>query len=383
MKTTTFYWDFLRRCVCNFEFQILNTLSTILKKPHYPIIHTLIWISFFTINATQLYFRFGFIPNDFYIRTLLLVGVFYLNYSLLVPKLLLNKKVILYLVVSTAIIIYFIFILDTLIPHPRPHPPFENAQNLNETIKPRHFNFKKQETGLDFKHAISSFSLLLLFFTLSTSIRLVSGWYKTEKQKALVETQKVNSELLFLKAQLNPHFLFNTLNSIYSLANKKSDDTPVSIITLSELMRYMIYEASEEMVPLNKEIEHIQNYISLQLLRLKDSSGVRTNIHGDLNYKIEPLLLISFIENAFKYGTDFIGRTNIQIRITVKNEALNLYVYNTSSSQKAKNENSGIGLDNIKNRLNLLYPNSHTLHIISDKNSHEVNLVIKLKKNNS
>ncbi|MEO9570225.1 MAG: histidine kinase, partial [Polaribacter sp.] len=180
-------------------------------------------------------------------------------------------------------------------------------------------------------------------------------------------------------AQLNPHFLFNTLNSIYALANKKSDNTTEAIVTLSELMRYSIYEAKENTVSLEKEIEHLKNYISLQLLRLKDSSGVRLNIHGLLNFKIEPLLLISFIENAFKYGTDFKGKTDIRIKITIKNDRLNLYVYNTSSYKKTKNENSGIGLKNIKNRLSLLYPNTHSLEIIDDKKSYTVNLILKLK----
>lgn len=346
----------------------MNALSAILKKSNYVIIHILTWIIFFTISATELYFRLGFIPTDFYIRSLVLIGVFYLNYSLLVPKLLLNRRIVLHLILSILIVLFFIYILEKVIPHPRVQPLLNNAINPPGLQNP-----------IEFKSFFRSFPLLLLIFALSTSIRLVSGWYKAEKQRAQVEAQKVNSELMFLKAQLNPHFLFNTLNSIYSLANKKSDDTTVAIVTLSELMRYMIYEANEDLVPLEKEIEHIKNYISLQLLRLKDTSGVRINVHGNLNYKIEPLLLISFIENAFKYGTDFKGKTNIRIKITVLNETLNLYVYNTSSSQKAKNKNSGIGIENIKNRLNLSYPDSHTLKITSDKNSYEVNLDLRLK----
>ena len=222
--------------------------------------------------------------------------------------------------------------------------------------------------------------LLLLFFGLSTCIKLVSEWYKSEKERTIAASQKVTSELSFLKAQLNPHFLFNTLNSIYSLANKKSDDTTVAIVTLSELMRYMIYEANEEFISLEKEVDYIKNYISLQLLRLKDSSGVKINVHGDLNYKIEPLLLISFIENAFKYGTDYKGKTDIQVKISIINSELHLKVYNLSSLQTTTNKNSGIGLENIKNRLNLLYSNTHTLEIIDTKKSFEVNLKIKLKK---
>lgn len=231
----------------------------------------------------------------------------------------------------------------------------------------------------NFRDSFPNYGLLLLVLALSTSIRLAIEWYKTEKKRVLVESQKKSSELSFLKAQLNPHFLFNSLNSVYSLANKKSDDTAVAIVTLSELMRYMIYEANDELVLLEKEIEHIKNYISLQLLRLKDSSGVEVNIHGDLNYKIEPLLLISFIENAFKYGTDFTGKTTIKIKITIKDNELTLNVFNSVSYRKKSSENSGIGLENIKNRLDLLYPGAHTLTITSDKKTHEVDLVVKLK----
>lgn len=302
-----------------------------------------------------------------------------MNYSLLVPKLLLNKKIALYIIVSSVFILLYVFIFEPLIPQPKRLSFFDKIPDLKRMQNPIDFGFEKNRIGIDYRRFFPKFSLLLLFFALSTSIRLVSEWYKTEKKRVLVESQKVSSELSFLKAQLNPHFLFNTLNSIYSLANKKSEDTTIAIVTLSELMRYMIYEANKNVVPLKKEIDHIKNYISLQLLRLKDSSGVKVNIHGDLNYTIEPLLLISFIENAFKYGTDFTGKTNIQIRITIKNEELYLYVYNTSSSQVTKNKNSGIGLENIKNRLHLLYPDSHTLDIKSDKISYEVNLVIKLK----
>jgi len=248
--------------------------------------------------------------------------------------------------------------------------PFPKNE-LNPGLKPlRDNNFN-----------LSPSILLIFFFTLSTCVKLVAEWYKSEKERRLAASQKVTSELSFLKAQLNPHFLFNTLNSIYSLANKKSEDTTVAIVTLSELMRYMIYEANENLISLEKEIEYIKNYISLQLLRLKDTSGVKLNVYGNLNYKIEPLLLISFIENAFKYGTDYKGRTAITIKIETTNDELNLEVYNLSSLQNSLNKDSGIGLENIKNRLNLLYPNSHTLEIIDTKKSFQVNLKINLKRN--
>jgi len=338
------------------ELNIYNKKSSIL------IIHIFLWIIIFAISASQIYLKINTIPNDYFIRLGIFLIVFYLNYYVFVPKILLKKQFFFYLITAISFSILFLFLIDFITPK-----VLENNLPLNF------------ENGYYFYKSFPTLILLLLFFTLSTSIKLAIEWYKSEKEKVLIESQKASSELSFLKAQLNPHFLFNTLNSIYALANKKSENTPLSIVTLSELMRYTIYDASENKVSLEKEVAHIKNYISLQLLRLKDSSGVKINIHGNLNYKIEPLLLISFIENAFKYGTDFKGKTNIIIKITVKNEELHLYVYNTSTIQKTKSQNSGIGLVNIKNRLNILYPNSHELNILNDKNSYIVNLIIKLK----
>ncbi|WP_405607388.1 sensor histidine kinase [Polaribacter sp. Asnod1-A03] len=344
------------------ELNIYNKKSSVL------IIHMLLWIIIFAISASQIYLKIGIIPNDYFFRFSIFLIAFYLNYYIFVPKILLKKQFLYYIITAILSSILFIFLIEFTIPKP-PDQHFQN--NIAH-------NF---DNGYSIYKSFPTLILLLLFFTLSTSIKLGFEWYKSEKEKVLIETQKASSELSFLKAQLNPHFLFNTLNSIYALANKKSENTTLSIVTLSELMRYTIYEASENKVSLKKEVEHIKNYISLQLLRLKDSSGVKLNIHGNLNYKIEPLLLISFIENAFKYGTDFKGKTNIIIKITVKDEELHLYVYNTSTKHKTKSENSGIGLVNIKNRLNILYPNSHDLNILNEKNSYIVNLIIKLKSN--
>jgi two-component system LytT family sensor kinase len=344
-------------------------MNTLLKKTNTTIIvHSLIWTFFLAITSIQSYDGLSAVPYEFYFLNLIFIALFYLNYLVLIPKFLLNKKIVLYILISLSIIIFIIFITEPFLKQGRKPHFFFSGFN-------RRFP-RPQRNNINFRPPI----LLLLFFALSTCIKLVAEWYKSEKERTIVASQKVTSELSFLKTQLNPHFLFNTLNSIYSLANKKSDDTTIAIVTLSELMRYMIYETIEEFISLEKEIEYIKNYISLQLLRLKNSSGVKINIHGDLDYKIEPLLLISFIENAFKYGTDYKGRTTISIKISTSNDALYLEVYNLCSLQNAIDKNTGIGLENIKKRLNLLYLNSHTLEVINTKKSFQVNLKIKLKK---
>lgn len=185
----------------------------------------------------------------------------------------------------------------------------------------------------------------------------------------------------YLRKQTNPHFLFNALNSIYSLAYKKSDLVPDAIVTLSELMRYMLYETDNKSVLLEKEINYIQNYLELQKLRLNNVENIVINIHGETKNKpIEPLLLISFIENAFKYGTDYKGTAFVKIKIIIDGNNLDFWVENKIENKKKDAENSGIGLTNIKNRLNLIYPNAHQLTIIETESDYKVHLNLQLNQ---
>lgn len=175
------------------------------------------------------------------------------------------------------------------------------------------------------------------------------------------------------------HILFNSLNSIYSLAHKKSDLVPDAIVTLSEMMRYMLYETDNKYVLLEKEIDYIKNYIDLQKLRLNNIENISINIHGNTKDKfIEPMLLISFIENAFKYGTDYKGTAYVKIVIIIEDNTFTFWIENKIENNKKDPENSGIGLANIKNRLTLLYPNTHQLDIKSTDSKYTVNLVLQL-----
>ena len=347
---------------------------TNLKRTPTVLIHILCWMIVLLISLMTYYNRFNVLPDNynFIYRMTFNIILFYLNYSLLVPNILLKKKIVLYILISIIFIAVSIYISQNIIPL--------NHFNKNFTEGEEIIGYNKGIINENFRAPIQGLVTFLLF-TVSASIKLASEWYKNEKIKALVETHKITAELSFLKAQLNPHFLFNSLNSIYSLANKKSDYTTDAIVTLSELMRYMIYETDKEFVPLQKEIDYIKNYILLQNLRLKDSSGVRFNVHGNLDQKIEPLLLISFIENAFKYGTDYTGKTNITIKIIVEENNLTLKVSNYISLKEKSNPNSGIGIQNIESRLNLLYPKSYILKIEEIDNLYKVELSLKLKNN--
>ncbi|MGY8913627.1 MAG: sensor histidine kinase [Flavobacteriales bacterium] len=214
----------------------------------------------------------------------------------------------------------------------------------------------------------------------STALKIYTVWRKNEELRKITEKEKINAELQFLKTQLNPHFLFNSLNTIYSLAIRNSSDTAEAIMNISELMRYMLYEANKDKVPLAKEINYLKNYIHLQRLRLSDNAKVKIKISGEEQGKeIAPLLFIAFVENAFKYGTDFKGNTDIEINLAIKEQAIHLYVKNILGAYQSKEGSSGIGIENVRSRLNLLYPNAYDLEIDNDEIYYTVHLHLNLK----
>ncbi|GHC46830.1 hypothetical protein GCM10008083_07400 [Ulvibacter litoralis] len=205
-------------------------------------------------------------------------------------------------------------------------------------------------------------------------------WNKNETRKKEIESVRTTTQLQFLKNQINPHFLFNSLNTIYSLTTKKASNAPEAVITLSELMRYMLYRANNEYVPLQEELDYISNYIKLQRLRLAYAENVTINIRGNVGaQKVRPLLLISFIENAFKYGTDYQGNTEIKIVITVSENNLSFTCVNLIGNRKADTENSGIGLVNTRERLEMLYPGMHTLEVSEKEGKYIVDLNLTLQ----
>ncbi|HTH82559.1 MAG TPA: histidine kinase [Mucilaginibacter sp.] len=196
------------------------------------------------------------------------------------------------------------------------------------------------------------------------------------------ETVHLKSELNFLRSQISPHFMFNILNNLVSLARKKSDELEPAIVNLSQLMRYMLYESDDHRVILSKEISYIKNYINLQMLRFGSNVKVNIDIKGDTdNYTIEPMLLIPFVENAFKHGTGMVDDPVIDISLTIDDDTrlMRFMVMNgVSELDVSKDESSGIGISNVKRRLAILYPDKHELNIINNNNSFTIDLSISL-----
>ena len=210
--------------------------------------------------------------------------------------------------------------------------------------------------------AITGFSLLFVF----------------NDQLKKIREEKLNSELSYLKAQINPHFLFNTLNSIYSLSIQKSDLAPVAVVKLSAIMRYVTGDAQKERVSLEKEINYVLDYIDLQKMRFGETLNLTYKVTGDwLGKQIAPLLLVPFIENAFKHGVNPEKESGVHINIDIEKNNVILNVSNAIViTIKDTEYEGGLGLENTRNRLKLLYPGKHDLKI--EESSGEFSVYLKI-----
>ena len=212
-------------------------------------------------------------------------------------------------------------------------------------------------------------------------LRFVEDWFELEATRKQLQNDNLTAELRFLKAQINPHFLFNTLNNLYYLAFTNSPNTTEVIAKLSQMMRYMIYESNHQRVPLSKEIEYLENYISLEKLRLEAHIPIDFEVEGKVeNVRIAPLILITFLENAFKHGISNSQKEAwIKANLVIKEQDITYTVSNSKIPKDSRTvtEKSGIGLQNVKRRLELSYPNQYQLDIQDAPNTYDIELKIK------
>jgi len=318
------------------------------------------WHAFFWVSAI-LFFMFVGSHNTRYTSEHILinwglygiinVSLFYLNFLVLIPRFLTKKQYGLYILVLLASVFAYgaikygiglIFEKDILTHISR------SGKIAVTTFVP---------------YFIETLFVSFVFLFLSFVLKLGVAWVINERIQRDLENQRLSAELAFLKSQINPHFLFNSLNSIYSLAYQKSDTTPDAILKLSEIMRYMLYESNDNKVDLSKELQYLQNFIELQKIRLGNKAYIDFKIEGKVtNQKIVPLLLIAFIENAFKHGIANDTLSPIRILITVDASQLHFYIQNKKHTNN-KDSVGGIGLANVKRRLDLLYPGQYNLDI--------------------
>jgi sensor histidine kinase YesM len=295
-------------------------------------------------------------PTVNILNTILPIGFYYFNYYLLIPLLYLRKKTFAYIlsvIGSLVVIILFSIICSYL---------FNDLSGNTSRFMPPVFG-----------HSILLFVVVLF---ISLGLRMNAEWKKTEEEKVKIEKEKLNAELSYLKAQVNPHFLFNTLNVIYTLATLKSEQTADAIMKLSKLMRYVILDAHTPFVPLEKELAYVRNFIELHRLRLANNNQIDFRISGNTEgLQILPFILIPFVENAIKHGTSTIEPMMISIETTLFNNELQFIVKNNILTPKSDTQNStGVGIENTKKRLEMIYKKRHTLKIYETQNTFEVKL---------
>jgi len=226
--------------------------------------------------------------------------------------------------------------------------------------------------------------IFVIVFGLSIAYFFLKEWARTEQMRSQLAAVQLDTEVKFLKSQVNPHFLFNTLNNLFSMAHKKGkNDMTDGISKLSGMMRYMIYESNEEKVPLKKEIEYLEDCILLNKLRYADNEATVKFDHPSKTdgVVVAPMLFISFVENAFKHGVAIGKRSRIDIALSVSDDELVFTCVNDNHThvKRMDDENGGIGLDNVKRRLELVYPGKHILQINNSDNQYRVELKINLQ----
>ena len=306
-----------------------------------------------------------------FVRFCLVVVFFYLNLFVLLPKFFSKQRTAMYwilVLISFAIVVIVPNLLTEFVL--TNNPPRIPANRMNPGNGPP----RNMLNNSLFQKIFSSALPFLFSFLLSMFL------FRNEEKKEL-EKQKAKADLLNLKYQLQPHFLFNILNSIYSLALLKSDDAPKGILKLSNVMRYVVQKSGEDLVLLEKELNYLKDYISIQLIRTDESLDFSyTEIGEPKQLKIAPLILVNFIENAFKYGFNAELDSKIMVSLSIENEQLTMEVFNRKVNQALDNEiQTKFGLRNTLERLKQIYPQKHSIQIKENEESFEVNLKMQLE----
>lgn len=295
-------------------------------------------------------------------RIVLLIIIAYLNLQYFLPRYLLRKR---YLAYFTAIILSVLGYLT--------------AQSLFDFYLYGYVVGPMRNSNLVESLSYNFFSTLW-YLGLMLALKLSMDWYGQQLVIQKITVEKLNAEVNFLRAQVNPHFLFNILNNLYALTLKKSELAPDVVLKLSEMMEYMLYDSTGEKVPLEKEISYLSNYIELERLRFSGGAAINLNINAAVNgYEIAPLLLLPLVENAFKHG---LGKQTkggwLKVDIGLVQSTLEVIVENAKPPIVVDNGKGGIGLDNLRKRLELLYPASYTLQLEDKKDAFLAKLVIDL-----
>lgn len=292
--------------------------------------------------------------------TVLALLTYFTNY-VLIPRLLYKKKYYTFFAIYLSIIIAFgilklSIILELVYPGVSPFMNFKTR--FYDNIIP-----------------------LFLLVTTGAACKLIKDYLNSEKRLADTAREKADAELKFLRAQINPHFLFNSLNSIYFLIDKQNTAARVTLLQFSDLLRYQLYECNSDLIDIEKEVAYLNDYIRLQQLRKDNHYEVKMNIEDNIHgFQIVPLLLVPFVENAFKHISHHNDNKNfVHVSLSRNNGSFNFFVENSKDNNARRNEpQGGIGLANVQRRLDLLYPGRHELQVLNNETTFRVMLNLKL-----
>jgi two-component system LytT family sensor kinase len=313
----------------------------------------------------------------------MLIILFYFNAYYLFPKVYRKKGTpayILTVLLAAGLLMYISsFAQDKWLPMPDfAHLP----RTRDKPVLPQGPGFPGPP-GAGERRGLFHFPIYLFILGISFSYRLMTDQSKEEKKRKEQETESLKSELTFLRSQISPHFMFNVLNTLVAMARKKSDLMEPSLIQLSNIMRYVLYESNHNRIALGKEIAYLKNYVELQSLRFGDDLNLQLDISNDTDgFEIEPMLLIPFVENAFKHGQTNSENSQLLIRLQLDPDksVLHFHVANeVAAANDSKDTDSGIGLRNVKRRLELLYADKYTLHTMIRENTFIADLQIELR----
>lgn len=307
--------------------------------------------------------NFWFFFTNELINVLFYMAIVYFNFSVLIPKYLSKNQYS-----SYAMMLIVVALVVTPIKLAIFNLKFSGMPDQQDYIR---------------SHQIYHYLISVFVGAASAGVKITGDWLTNQQDKKELEHRTIQSELNFLKSQINPHFLFNTLNSLYALTLRKSDNAPEIVLKLSEMMRYMLYECNEKRVPLSKEVNYLRNYLDLELLRHGNGIDVEFEINGEISdQQIAPLLFIPFLENCFKHGLkNRISKGFVRIRLDVFRHNVQWHIENSKPEaipMKDTRPSGGIGLVNVRRRLDILYAGHYQLTINDNPNTYEVDLQIDL-----
>jgi two-component system LytT family sensor kinase len=330
--------------------------------------HVIFWI---VTVAFHMFTRVGLIKTagadqfvlEIIIRNALLAVLIYFNWLVLVPKLTRRGKVAAYIISLLATVTLYVLLKNA-------HDVYLNGYVIGDVNRTSFFY-----------HSLYNFSIALFYLAFFTALQLSKEWYFQRALIRQMELEKLSAELEYLKAQINPHFVFNSINTIYFQIDKENVAARESLSAFSEMLRYQLYECNGTEIPIEKEILYLKNYVELQRMRKDEHYTISLFVGEQVKgFNICPLLIIPFVENAFKHVSHHSDKNEIRIRLDKHDNQLKLSVFNTTENKPTVNGYRGIGLKNVQRRLELLYKDRHNLAINNNElHTFEVNLSLQVE----